>query len=187
MTAGAAAGLSAAFSAPLSGMMFALEGVHRSFSPAILMGATAASLTADFVSKYCFGLRPVLDFGDIGQLSLDEYVWLIPLGVIAGLVGSMMNRSLLGFQTLYARVPLKFRPLIAIMLALPVGIWLPDVLGGGSNLISMAEHASVGLGMLCLLFVVKVLFTSTSFGSGSPGRYFHADSCGGCACRQYLR
>lgn len=52
VTAGAAAGLSAAFSAPLSGMMFALEGVHRSFSPAILMGATAASLTADFVSKW---------------------------------------------------------------------------------------------------------------------------------------
>lgn len=172
VTAGAAAGLSAAFSAPLSGMMFALEGVHRSFSPAILMGATAASLTADFVSKYCFGLRPVLDFGDIGQLSLDEYVWLIPLGLIAGLVGSMMNRSLLGFQTLYGRVPLRFRPVIAIALALPVGIWLPDVLGGGSNLISMAEHASVGLGMLCLLFVVKVLFTSTSFGSGSPGGIF---------------
>ena len=85
--------LSAAFSAPLSGMMFALEGVHRSFSPAILMGATAASLTADFVSKYCFGLRPVLDFGDIGQLSLEEYVWLIPLGLVAGLVGSLMNRS----------------------------------------------------------------------------------------------
>ena len=55
------------------------------------MGATAASLTADFVSKYCFGLRPVLDFGDIGQLSLDEYVWLIPLGLVAGLVGSLMN------------------------------------------------------------------------------------------------
>ena len=125
VTAGAAAGLSAAFSAPLSGMMFALEGVHRSFSPAILMGATAASLTADFVSKYCFGLRPVLD-----------------------------------------------RPLIAIALALPIGIWLPDVLGGGSNLIAMAEHARVGLGMLCVLFVAKVLFTSTSFGSGAPGGIF---------------
>ncbi len=75
VTAGAAAGLSAAFSAPLSGMMFALEGVHRNFSPVILMGATAASLTADFVSKYCFGLRPVLDFGAIAQLPLGEYVW----------------------------------------------------------------------------------------------------------------
>ena len=164
VTAGAAAGLSAAFSAPLSGMMFALEGVHRSFSPAILMGATAASLTADFVSKYCFGLRPVLDFGTIGQLPLGEYGWLIPLGLVAGLVGSLMNRSLLGFQTLYGKLPAWSRPLIAIALALPIGIWLPDVLGGGSNLIAMAEHARVGLGMLCVLFVVKVLFTSTSFG-----------------------
>ena len=172
VTAGAAAGLSAAFSAPLSGMMFALEGVHRSFSPAILMGATAASLTADFVSKYCFGLRPVLDFGDIGQLSLEEYVWLIPLGLVAGLVGSLMNRSLLGFQTLYGKLPAWSRPMIAIAIALPVGIWLPDVLGGGSNLIDTAEHARVGLGMLCLLFVAKMLFTSTSFGSGAPGGIF---------------
>lgn len=89
VSAGAAAGLSAAFSAPLSGMMFALEGIHRSFSPTILMGATAASLTADFVSKYCFGLRPVLDFGAVGQLPLAEYIWLIPLGIVAGLVGSL--------------------------------------------------------------------------------------------------
>ena len=173
VTAGAAAGLSAAFSAPLSGMMFALEGVHRSFSPAILMGATAASLTADFVSKYCFGLRPVLDFGDIGQLSLEEYVWLIPLGLVAGLVGSLMSR-----------------PMIAIAIALPVGIWLPDVLGGGSNLIDTAEHARVGLGMLCLLFVAKMLFTSTSFGSGAPGGIFMpilaVGSLGGGICGEVL-
>lgn len=191
VTAGAAAGLSAAFSAPLSGMMFALEGVHRSFSPAILMGATAASLTADFVSKYCFGLRPVLDFGTIGQLPLGEYGWLIPLGLVAGLVGSLMNRSLLGFQTLYGKLPAWSRPLIAIALALPIGIWLPDVLGGGSNLIAMAEHARVGLGMLCVLFVVKVLFTSTSFGSGAPGGIFMpilaVGSLAGGICGETLR
>jgi H+/Cl- antiporter ClcA len=46
ITGGAAAGLSAAFNAPLSGMVFALEEVHRSFSPLILLSATAASLTA---------------------------------------------------------------------------------------------------------------------------------------------
>ena len=141
VTAGAAAGLSAAFSAPLSGMMFALEGVHRSFSPAILMGATAASLT--------------------------------------------------GFQTLYGKLPAWSRPLIAIALALPIGIWLPDVLGGGSNLIAMAEHARVGLGMLCVLFVAKVLFTSTSFGSGAPGGIFMpilaVGSLAGGICGETLR
>ena len=172
VSAGAAAGLSAAFSAPLSGMMFALEGIHRSFSPTILMGATAASLTADFVSKYCFGLRPVLDFGAVGQLPLAEYIWLIPLGIVAGLVGSLVNRSLLGLQTLYGKLPAWIRPMVAIAIALPVGIWLPDVLGGGSNLIALSEKAESGIGMLCILFAAKMIFTSTSFGSGTPGGIF---------------
>ncbi|MCB5520634.1 chloride channel protein, partial [Erysipelatoclostridium ramosum] len=88
---------------------------------------------------------------------------------MAGLVGSLMNHSLLGFQTLYCKLPAWSRPMIAIAIALPVGIWLPDVLGGGSNRIDTAEHGRVGLGMLCLLFVAKMLFTSTSFGSGAPG------------------
>ena len=77
--------------------------------------------------------------------------------------------------------------MIAIALALPIGIWLPDVLGGGSNLIAMAEHARVGLGMLCVLFVAKVLFTSTSFGSGAPGGIFMPIPAVGSLCRRYLR
>ena len=113
-----------------------------------------------------------VDFGSIAQLPLGEYVWLVPLGLVAGVVGSLMNRSLLGFQTLYGKLPAWVRPLIALAIALPVGIWLPDVLGGGSNLIGMAEHATTGLGMLCVLFVAKLLFTSTSFGSGAPGGIF---------------
>lgn len=206
VTAGAAAGLSAAFSAPLSGMMFALEGVHRSFSPAILLGATTASLTADVVSKYCFGLTPVLDFGEMPQMPIAQYVWVLPLGVIAGLVGVLMNRSLLGFQTLMGRLPAMARPMVAIAVALPVGLFLPQVLGGGANLIALAEHAGGGMGelsggslsgtaaaglseaaagfdsvqqaagvslrLLLLIFVVKLLFTSTSFGAGTPGGIF---------------
>lgn len=172
VTAGAAAGLSAAFSAPLSGMMFALEGVHRSFSPVILMGATAASLTADFVSKYCFGLKPVLDFVDMPQMTLSQYWWTLPLGLVSGLSGSLTNRLLLGSQTAYAHVPQRWRVVLALALALPVGLLLPDVLGGGSNLIALSEQARTGLGMLCLLLAVKLLFTCTSFGSGAPGGIF---------------
>ena len=172
MTAGAAAGLSAAFNAPLSGMMFALEEVHRSFSPMILLSATAASLSADFVSKYWFGLTPVLNFTRLSQLSLPEYLWMLPLGVVAGLVGSLINRMLLGFQTMYSRIPAVARIGIALAIALPVGIWLPMVLGGGEELIGFAEKATSGIGFLVILLVAKMLFTSTSFGSGVPGGIF---------------
>lgn len=146
------------------------------------MGATAASLTADFVSQILFRSASVLDFGDIGQLSLEEYV-ADSVGIGGRFVGSLMNRSLLGFQTLYGKLP----------------AWSPDdcdatrclsasgcpMLGGGSNLIDTAEHARVGRGMLCL-FVAKMLFTSTSFGSGALAS-FHADSCGRFVGRRHLR
>ncbi|WEV67366.1 ClC family H(+)/Cl(-) exchange transporter [Bifidobacterium sp. ESL0769] len=172
ITAGAAAGLSSAFNAPLSGMMFALEEVHHNFSPAILLSAAAASISADFVSKYWFGLKPVLDFARLSQLSLPQYWWMIPLGLIAGLIGVAMNKLLLGFQTLYNKLPWQIRPMISLAIALPVGIFLPQVLGGGESLIGFAERATNGIAFLTILLIVKMLFTSTSFGSGVPGGIF---------------
>jgi H+/Cl- antiporter ClcA len=172
ITAGAAAGLSAAFNAPLSGMMFALEEVHRNFSPVILLSAASASLSADFVSKTWFGLRPVLNFTSIGQLALPLYWWMIPLGIMAGLVGSLTNRMLLGFQSLYGKFPAIAGSVIALLIALPCGLFAPKVLGGGEELIDFAEHASSGVLMLLGLLAVKMLFTGTSFGSGVPGGIF---------------
>ncbi len=172
ITGGAAAGLSAAFNAPLSGMVFALEEVHRSFSPLILLSATAASLTADFVSKYFFGLKPVLDFTTIPQLPINLYLWLIPVGILSGLAGSLMNKALLGFQTLYSKLPAFSRPVIALLIALPCGLFLPLTLGSGQNLIKFAEGAQSGIIMLLIYLAVKLLFTSTSFGSGVPGGIF---------------
>ena len=47
LTCGAAAGLSAAFQAPLAGVMFSLEEVHKNFSVSVLVSVMSASLTAD--------------------------------------------------------------------------------------------------------------------------------------------
>ncbi|KFF30722.1 ClC family H(+)/Cl(-) exchange transporter [Bifidobacterium bombi] len=174
ITSGAAAGLSAAFSAPLSGVMFALEEVHHSFSPAILLGAAGAALSADAVAKAWFGLTPVLDFTRFSQLTLPQYWWIVPLGLLAGLVGTMMNRLLLGAQTVYAKLPWWSRPVVALAIALPIGLFLPQELGGGATLIKLAEQsaAATGITFLALLFLGKMFFTAVSFGSGAPGGIF---------------
>jgi len=172
ITGGAAAGLSAAFSAPLSGIVFALEEVHRSFSPIILIAATTASLTADVVSKYFFGLKPVLSFGEIPQLPISLILLLLPLGVLSGLVGAAMNKGLLGFQTLCRRLPRMLQPYTALLVALPFGLFLPQTLGGGQDLIRMSENAKIGIVMLLVLMAAKLIFTCISFGSGVPGGIF---------------
>ncbi|MDP4153661.1 MAG: ClC family H(+)/Cl(-) exchange transporter [Bacillota bacterium] len=172
MTGGAAAGLSAAFNAPLSGIVFALEEVHRSFSGLVLIAATTAALTADVVSKYFFGLKPVLSFAVTPQLPESLYIWLLPLGIISGIIGVLMNKALLGVQTFYNNLPWFVRPCIALLIALPCGIFLPQVLGGGSNLIKLAETADRGFAILSVYLGIKFLFTCTSFGSGTPGGIF---------------
>jgi len=172
ITAGAAAGLAAAFNAPLSGIVFALEEVHRSFSTLVLITATTASLTTDVVATLVFGLKPILSFTQTPQLPASLFFWLIPLGIISGVFGSILNKSLLGLQTLYEKLPAVVRPVIALLIALPFGVFLPQVLGGGRELIYSAETARSGLELLILLLAGKLLFTCTSFGSGIPGGIF---------------
>jgi H+/Cl- antiporter ClcA len=172
ITAGASAGLSAAFSAPLSGIMFSLEEIHRSFSPNMLIAATTAALTADVVSKYVFGLKTVLSFAEITQLQISCYLWLPVIGVVSGSIGAGVNKALLGMSTVYGKLPSIMRPIVALLIALPFGLLIPEVLGGGQNLIQISEEAETGLAMMFVLLLVKVLFTCTSFGSGIPGGIF---------------
>ncbi len=172
ITAGAAAGLSTAFNAPLSGIVFTLEEVHRSFSPYIFIAATAASLTANLISNLIFGLRPVLDFLDVPELPLRFYVGLLVVGLASGMIGSLINVCLLRAGQLYEKIPAFCRPALALLLALPCGLFLPQVLGGGQNLIELATGAQKGVLMLFILLAVKLLFTSICFGSGIPGGIF---------------
>ena len=70
ITSGASAGLSAAFNAPISGVMFSLEETHKNFSSLVLVSAMIASLMADFVSKNFFGMTPSLHFSQLNSLPL---------------------------------------------------------------------------------------------------------------------
>lgn len=172
ITAGAAAGLAAAFNAPLSGIMFALEEVHRSFSPHILVAATSAALVADMVSTFFFGLTPVLGFLDVPELPLQLYTWLLLVGIVSGMTGSLINKLLLSSGSVYEKIPACWRIGAALLFALPCGLFLPQVLGGGQNLIALAMKPNVSILFLSLLAITKLLFTSVSFGSGVPGGIF---------------
>lgn len=172
ITAGASAGLSAAFNAPLSGAIFALEEVHRTFSPNILIAATTSALVADVTSKYFFGLEPVLSFIKIPQLPIRYYIWLIPLGILSGVVGSITNKGLLEITRFYQFIPEFLRPTIALFFALFCGIFIPQVLGGGQNLIALSINLNTGFVLLIVFIVTKLLFTCLCFGSGLPGGIF---------------
>ncbi len=175
ITSGASAGLAAAFNAPLAGVIFALEEVHKNFSPLVLLSAMSASLTADFVSKKFFGLKPVFNFNRLSVLPLNFYLYLILLGIIIGICGVFFNRTLLKTQDMYAKqkwLPAQFRLLLPLLVAGFLGLLLPQVLGGGHELIVSLVEDGFTLKVLIILLVVKFLFTMLSYGSGAPGGIF---------------
>ena len=101
MTAGAGAGLAAAFGAPLAGAIFGLEELHKNFSADVLITTLSASVAADFVTANILGVVPVFNFSIEHRLPLKLYWTVLILGVILGLLGALYNKTIDFMQNLY--------------------------------------------------------------------------------------
>ena len=100
LTCGASAGLAAAFHAPLAGVMFSLEEVHKNFSVSVLISVMTASVSADFLSSSILGIEPVFQF-EIGHILPHSYYWMIVvLGIVLGILGAFYNWFTLKVQSL---------------------------------------------------------------------------------------
>lgn len=171
---GASAGLAAAFNAPLAGVIFALEEIFKYLNPVILLSMMSAAVSSDFISKQVFGLEPIFRFDVPGPIPLDQYGWLIPLGLLLGVLGAFYNFILLkiksGYQSLKGwKTWMKI--LFPFGVAAVLGMTLPEVLGGGHRMIEEYTPELI-LGFLILLLVVKFFFSLLCFGSGIPGGIF---------------
>jgi len=175
ITCGASAGLAAAFNAPLAGVIFALEEVHKNFSPLVMTSALAASLTADYLSKEFFGLKPIFDFMQLSPIPLSKYIFLIILGIVVGLLGIVFNKTILKTQEIYAKLKwlsTEGKLIAAFLIAGVLGLFIPEVLGGGHEIISSILTTSFSLRVLLLFLIFKFFFTMVSYGSSAPGGIF---------------
>lgn len=174
LTSGASAGLAAAFNAPLAGVIFSLEELHKNFSPAVLMSAVAAALTAVMVSQHFFGYNPVFNFVGLPVLPTENYWIVLLLGLLMGILGIGFNRCLIFSLSCYDHIPFSntFKIALPLMFAGILGFLLPEVLGGGNHLVDELAENSFSFIFLIILFTVKFFFTMLSFGSGVPGGIF---------------
>src|SRR5690625_4140835 len=94
ISSGAAAGLSAAFNAPLSGFVIILEEVHHRFSGILILSVFSASITASFFAFYLFGSQPALDFGVVSAFPLRYFLYLVGLGILLACGGWAFQKTL---------------------------------------------------------------------------------------------
>ncbi|HAP43111.1 MAG TPA: hypothetical protein DD477_01545, partial [Spirochaetaceae bacterium] len=174
ISAGAAAGLSAAFNAPLAGVLFALEELHKYFSGRLIACAMGASLAAYMVASRFFGLESVFNFSAIGALGLEYLPAVVGLGAVAALAGLVFKQAYYKAQALYTALPLPAvaRPILPLLLSVPVAFWLFDLTGGGHQLIERLSTADFSGGVLLGLLALKIAFSALSYGSGTAGGVF---------------
>lgn len=173
VTCGAGAGMAAAFHAPLTGVMFALEEIHKTFSPALIISAMSSCVVADFLVSQVLGIKPVLSFHFASDLPHVDYWVLILMGILLGVLGALHNLGMFKCQSLYDRIgrgaPYT-RLAIPFALAALVSFTAPDLLCGGDAIVHLLESGrALPLATLAALLVGKYLFTTASFASGAPG------------------
>ena len=175
LAAGAGAGLSTAFNAPIAGAVFVLEELVRRFEARITIATLGASAGAIAVARVLLGTAPdfhvqPLPYPGLGTLPLH-----LALGIVAGLLGVAYNRALLGALAVakrFHRLPVELR---AALVGAGVGLlaWFaPGVVGGGDPITQRTLGGSEALAMLSLLFVLRFGLGPVSYAAGTPGGLF---------------
>ncbi|MHB1169550.1 MAG: chloride channel protein [Longimicrobiales bacterium] len=177
VAAGAAAGISAAFNAPLAGAFFALEEILGSLAIGAFPPVVVASVMAAVVSQAFYGNSPAITLPtEYGFESVVEIFAFYPLlGVLAGFVGVLFVRTYFGAAPIIERlrVPPYVKPMIGGLLVGTIVFLSGGILASSGHLaFSLEQFARMEWYLLLLLVIGKILATSITLNSGGSGGVF---------------
>ncbi len=175
ISAGAGAGLAAAFNAPLSGLVFVLEEVRRDFQPIVFGAAFVAAVISDIIARIGSSQFPVFAVPSYDMQPLSSLPVFAILGIFAGLLGVLYNRSLLSISALYKKIPSKFTIPAAAATGAAIGLvgWFsPSLIGSGFGLSESALKGELILALVPLFFLARFALNILSYATGAPGGIF---------------
>lgn len=119
--AGGAAGIAAAFNAPVAGVMFAFEEIGRSFEKANASVIVRTAIVACLVSIVVFGDYLFYGRVEASLTTLEKWLWVPVIGVVGGFLGGAFSQALVWVSPRYGRL-YRARPLLwALALGLGLG------------------------------------------------------------------
>ena len=170
---GSAVGITAAFNAPLAGVIFVFEEINHGFDKTLVFIALVSAIVSDFISKIIFGQHTILNF-PVLNIPLESYWMLVVLGIIIGILGYVYNIGMIKSSDFVGKlkIPSWLKFVLVFVVSGVVALLIPEISDGGHFMMDMLGVAIPSLGVLVLLLVLKYLFSMFSFSSGAPGGIF---------------
>ncbi len=171
LAAGAAAGMSAIFGAPVSSVLLAIELLLFEFRSRSFIPVAIASVAATAVHVFFEGLTPAFTMPHLQTPTEGAIVTYVLIGAFMGLISVGVTRLVYWIEDAFERLPFHWMwwPAIGGVAVGLIGFFVPHTLGVGYDNISGFLNNSFTLETLLLLCVFKFLSWSIALGSGTSG------------------
>lgn len=180
MSGGAAAGFAVATGSPLSAMLFALEEIHKRFTPMLVLTVSTSVIAATYINQLlcsAFGLSPSLITPiDMPDFQLKDVLYLILLGVFVAIAVGIFDASLGYFGKFTKRfknkIPDAAKVIVVFVLTGVLGLFFRDGAFSGHEIIEHINSYSDSIPLLLSVLVVRLIMMVLVADSGATGGMF---------------
>jgi chloride channel protein, CIC family len=173
---GAAAGLAAAFNAPVSAVLFVIEEVIGRWSAGILGSVVLSAVSSVVIVRWFLGSEPLFRIPVTTFKGPGELLAYAVLGIVGGLASVAFAKSIGYLRPRLKALPRwtqYLQPAVAgLLIGLIAFLGAPQVMGAGYDSMDQAMHGQYAWKFLAVLAILKILATTLSFASGAPGGMF---------------
>jgi CIC family chloride channel protein len=173
---GAAAAIAGAFGAPLAGAFYAFELVIGSYTIPSLAPVGMAALVGYLTARTFAPLTLGIEANVVSDVAVRDVIIAAGVGLLASMVGIIVMRGVAACERGFARLRVapEWRPMIGGSVVGLLAIITPQVMSSGHGALHLTGIFKLPTAMIALIFVLKIIASIISLGSGFRGGLFFA-------------